>query len=247
MTADHLLRLGIHHELHQHPLVAPRQRRLHRPEARLVDVDLAVALGRRVLGQSDRADLRRREHPRRNEIVVDHPCLLAEHAVGEGMPLADRDRRQVHAVGHVADRVDARHIGARPGIHLDLTLLAERHTGRLQSDAGRVGRAADRKHDLVGRHRLPIRQMPGQPVRSFSIFVKTLPVMMRMPRRAYSCVSPSRRSSSKPRRILSRAVDQRRLGAEPCEDAGELHRDVAAAGDDDALAAAASDGTPRWR
>ncbi len=34
---------------------------------------------------------------------------------------------------------------------------------------------------------------------------------------------------------LVAAVDERRLDAEPGEDAGELHRDVAAADDDDAL------------
>ena len=33
--------------------------------------------------------------------------------VGEGMALADRDRRERDAVGDVADRVDVRHVGLR--------------------------------------------------------------------------------------------------------------------------------------
>ena len=46
---------------------------------------------------------------------------------------------------------------------------------------------------------------------------------------------------------LLAAVDEDRLDAEAGEDAGELHRDVAAADDHDARAAGARDGTPRSR
>ena len=46
---------------------------------------------------------------------------------------------------------------------------------------------------------------------------------------------------------LLAAIDQRHLGAEAVEDAGELDRDVAAALDQDALRQLASDGTPRSR
>ena len=38
--------------------------------------------------------------------MIGRPRLAAEHAVGEGVALADRDRRQVDAVGHVADGPD---------------------------------------------------------------------------------------------------------------------------------------------
>ena len=45
--------------------------------------------------------------------------LAAEHGVGEGVALADRDRRQVDAVGDVADGVDVRHRGLREGVDRD--------------------------------------------------------------------------------------------------------------------------------
>ena len=60
------------------------------------------------------ADRRLAEHRRRHVHVVDRRRLAAEERRARGdMPLVDRDRRQVDAVGHVADRVDARHRCAR--------------------------------------------------------------------------------------------------------------------------------------
>ena len=47
------------------------------------------------LGEPDRADLRRGEDGGRDEAVIDRPGLAAEGRVGEGVALADRDRRQV--------------------------------------------------------------------------------------------------------------------------------------------------------
>ncbi len=66
--------------------------------------ELRARLG---LGETDGADLRLREHRGRDVGVIHLHLALAEHGVGEGMALADRDRRQVEAMGDVADRVDA--------------------------------------------------------------------------------------------------------------------------------------------
>ena len=38
--------------------------------------------------------------------MVDLDRALAEHRVGEGMSLADRDRSQIDTMGDVADRID---------------------------------------------------------------------------------------------------------------------------------------------
>ena len=51
--ADHGLARAIHHQFHQRPLVAPRQRVAHRPEIRGVDVDGTVLRERVLLAQPD--------------------------------------------------------------------------------------------------------------------------------------------------------------------------------------------------
>ncbi len=71
MRADHAVARRVDDELHDRALAAARERRLHRPEVGLVDVDDAVALDRLALGEADRADLRRREHRARDILVVD--------------------------------------------------------------------------------------------------------------------------------------------------------------------------------
>ena len=106
-------------ELHQRALGAARNRRLHRPEIGLVDVDDRETLGRLGLGEPDRADLRGGEHRVGDEVVIDAPLGPAEQPIGERMAVADRHRRQVHAVGHVADRVDRGDAGGRMAIDDD--------------------------------------------------------------------------------------------------------------------------------
>ncbi len=63
--------------------------------------------------------------------MVGVPGLVAEHAVGERMALADRDRRQRHAVGDIADGVDVVDAGARVRIDHDLAALCRRATPAL--------------------------------------------------------------------------------------------------------------------
>jgi len=92
MAADHAAALAVHQQLHEHALVASRQRVLERLEARLVDVELGIALACLSLVQADGADLGRREYRRRHQLVVHRDRLVAEHRVGEGMTLADGDR-----------------------------------------------------------------------------------------------------------------------------------------------------------
>ena len=88
-----------------------------RLEARLVDVELGVALARLLLGQADGADLGRGEDGGRHHRVIDGDGLVAEHGVGEGMALADGDGREVHAIGHVAHGIDV--VDRRAGVLVD--------------------------------------------------------------------------------------------------------------------------------
>ena len=111
MRAEHAIGRAVDDELHDRMFAPARQRRLHRAEARAIDVDDVVALARLGLRQADGADFGRREHRARHVLMVDGDRLAAEHVIGEGMALADRHRRQIDAVGDVADRVNRRDIG----------------------------------------------------------------------------------------------------------------------------------------
>ena len=82
--------------------------------------------------------------------MVDFHRPLAEHGVGESVALADRDRRQVDAMGDVADGVDMRHRGLGPAVGGNPAVLRIDGDARLlQPEIGDVGVAADREHHLV--------------------------------------------------------------------------------------------------
>ena len=59
--------------------------------------------------QPDGTDFRLREYGARDVGVINPDLTLAEHRVGKGVALADRNRGQIEAMGDVADRIDAVH------------------------------------------------------------------------------------------------------------------------------------------
>src|ERR1700732_97855 len=79
--------------------------------------------------QSHHADLRLGKHRGRNVGVVDLNRTLAEYCIRKGVALADRDRRQVNAMGDIPDRVNVRHRGLRETIDRAATIV------RVDSDA----------------------------------------------------------------------------------------------------------------
>ena len=81
-------------------------------------------------GEPDGADFRLREHRGRNVGVVDHRRPVAEHGVGEGVPLADRHRRQIDAMGDIAHRIDMRHRASRMRVDRNAAIV------RVDGDAG---------------------------------------------------------------------------------------------------------------
>ena len=150
MAAEHAVGLAIHHELHQHALVAARQRVLHRAEAGLVDVDPGELLAGLRLGEADRADLGLGEDGGGNKAVIDLHVLAAEHRVGEGMALADGDGGEVGAVGDIAHRIDRGHGRARIIIDLHGQMGVEFHARPVQPQVHHIGNAAGGEHDLAG-------------------------------------------------------------------------------------------------
>ena len=128
----------IDHQLHQHLLVAAGQRLPHRPE-RSVDLESPKRSRRILLGQADRADLRLREHRGRDLLVVRLGRLVRERGLDEAHRLVDRHRRQLDAVGDVADRPDVVDAGARILVDHDRAVLVQLHADRLKPKPSVLG------------------------------------------------------------------------------------------------------------
>ena len=92
-----------------------------------------------------------------------------------------------------------------------------------------------------------IRQLDAEAVVDLLDRVHRLPVMILMPRRLHLRAQMLTHVVVEAAQDILAAIDQRHLGAEAVEDAGELDRDVAAALDQDALRQFARDETPRSR
>src|SRR3546814_5661724 len=104
-------------QLVERALVAVGEHILHRPEVGGVDLDLTELVARLGLGHAHARHRRMAEYGGRDAAIIDPAGIIAEHSVGKGLALADRDRRQLHPVGDVAHRIDR----------------SEEHTSELQS------------------------------------------------------------------------------------------------------------------
>ncbi len=179
--------------------------------------------------------------------MVHHGGLAAEHGVGEGMALADGDRRQVGPVGDVADRVDGRDQGLRIGVDDDRAgivggdaRLVEAETGHVGAPPGRHQDLVDDPHRAVGQGR---RDAVGRPLETPDGLAQH---EVDAPGRIGRAQGVANILVEAAQELLA-AMEQRRLAAEAVEDSREFHRDVAAADHEDAPRAAPSDGTPRSR
>jgi hypothetical protein len=72
---------------------------------------------------------------RRRQFVVD--------GVGEGMTVANRHRREIHAIGHVADGVDGFHAALRERIDDHRAGVVQLHAGAIEPETLRVRITAD--------------------------------------------------------------------------------------------------------
>ena len=149
VAAQHLAGAFADDQLGQRLQLRPGEQRPHGAERRGIDLDVA-ALGRFLFGQADARQFVRAGIDRaRDQAVIDVARMVAEDRVGEGVPLADRDGGQVHAVGDVAHGKDRRHVRLRPLVHDDLAALAQRDARVLQPQRGGVGMAAGGQHHRV--------------------------------------------------------------------------------------------------
>src|SRR5215471_15464539 len=136
--------------------------------------------------------------------MINLDIALAEHGVGEGMPLADRNRRQIDTVGDIANRVDGRHRGL--GIFVDRNAAV----ARIDGDAGLlepklatlgcrpIANITFSEAMLDPFDRCVVYSLPWR-----SIFSTVQPVRRVMPCFSISLRRWARTSSSKPRKMLS--------------------------------------------
>ena len=83
--------------------------------------------------------------------MVEGGRVVIELGLGEGRALADGHRGQIDAVGDVAHRPDALHIGLREVINHDRPIL-DGHASGLQTQALHIGRPAQGEEHHVGLH-----------------------------------------------------------------------------------------------
>src|SRR5512135_94166 len=230
VRADHLAARAIDDELHENLLFASRERMLERAEAGLVDLDRAEALARLLFRQPDRGEVRVGEHGGRHVLVLWRSQLAAEQRLCERAALGGRHRREIDAVGDVADGVDRldrapgmridQHFADRPELHargLEAQALAVRHApGGEQHQLGArvLAVAVGDLERAVGLTRDGDRL--GAEVQHYSLFLDLLAQA-----RAELSVELAQQAVA--------PVGERRLHAQPVEDRGELDRDVAAA------------------
>ena len=236
VNADDALAVGVDHQLHQHPLVRAGEGVLHRAEAGHIDVHFAgTGAARVMLGQADDADRRLAEDRAGDGFVVEVLRIVLVDRLVEGDGLADGDRGQVHAVGHVADGPDVVGRGLRIVVDLDRALVVQLDARLLQPQVLDVGDAAGGEHDHVGFQRHAVFQMVDQA----SLGLLDRGVLTAQDDLDAALLDLARQMGAhvvvEAAQDVRAAIDQGRLDAQTGEDARELDRDITAACDQDAL------------
>ncbi len=161
--------------------------------------------------------------------------IVAIDGLVEGDGLADGDGGQVHPVGHVADGPDI--VGRRfgPGIDLDRALVVQFDAGRLQAEVLDVGDAPCGEHDHVGLQLHPVLEVVDQACGGLlDLLVLAAqddldPALLDLAGQVGAHIVVEAAQD------IGAPVDQGRLDAQAGEDPRELHRDIAAACDQDAF------------
>src|SRR5690606_7443570 len=235
MNPDHPVALVANH-LVQAALVTPGKDMLHRPEVRRVDLHYPQRVFRLAFGQTDAAQRRVAEDRAGNAGVIDCCRLVAENGVGESLPLADRHRSQLNAVGYVADRVDAVDAGLAEPVDLYGATLPELHPGLVETQALGVRKAAGGVHHAIDLHVVVIghRHLERATVELFDAAELGVEAKLDALHERY-LQQPVAKLLVVAAQDLVGPVDDGDLRAELVEDAGEFVGDVPAAGDQDAL------------
>ncbi len=145
------------------------------------------------------------------------------------MPLADRNRRQVHPVRHIPHREDRRH--TRPRLHID-----HHRAHRIQLNAcvlepqpARIRRTPDREQDLIRHQHLAAFGRANQRCRPLLNARKHVAHHQPHSPRGHGVHQPLAQPHIEPAQHPLAAIDQRHLRPEARENRRELHSDISAA------------------
>jgi shikimate dehydrogenase len=235
MTADDPLVGAGDDELHRGPRLFLGDRIEHADEARGVRSDVRpVSRARILLREADRADRRMREDDGRNQIVaqlaVGH---AAEQPIRQPPAGGNRNRRQLGAAGHVADRVDA---GLRRRLIVvdgNVACFRQRDARVVETEIRNVRVTADRPQNGIEARMRAADRMKRQST------IRRQPYRLRLrddldPRGLHLLLELGREHRIEfPEQAIA-ADEHRNTAAEGPQNAGELHRDIAAADDGDA-------------
>ncbi len=172
------------------------------------------------------------EHGRGDAAIVDGRRLVAEHGVGERLPLADRDGGQLDAVGDVADGVDRLDARLVVGADHDRALGVQLDPDFGEAQAVGVGDAAGGEEDAVDLHIV----MVGHADLEAAVGLLLDPAEFGVEAEIDALGHRNLQQPVADLLVIAaqddiRAVDQRHLAAELVEDPGEFIGDIARARD----------------
>jgi hypothetical protein len=164
--------------------------------------------------------------------------MVVEERFSHCLPLSNRHRRQVQTVGRVTDGVDAGHTRAGIYVHHYGAGRIELDAGGLETQTCSARFPARGKHDVVHVHKGPVRERRTHPG-ALSLDLHDVAL------EAYIYALAPHLVGQGAAHVIVEAAQERRaavqlgdLGADAVEDPGELHSDVSAADDEDALGCA---------
>ena len=161
---------------------------------------------------------------------------LPEDAVGKSLAFANGDRCQLHAIRHVAHRVDVIHIGLAEPVDFDLALVAKLHAGSFKTEPFGIRNAADCKHDEIGLLLVAIGHLHEitAVVARLDIFESGVEAELDALHRRNLQEPVANRFVIATQQLVA-AIDDVNIAAELVEDTGKFIGDVSAACDDDLL------------
>mmetsp|Transcript_27231 Transcript_27231/g.49835 ORF Transcript_27231/g.49835 Transcript_27231/m.49835 type:complete len:272 (-) Transcript_27231:1299-2114(-) len=234
VTAQHLAGGLADNQLHQHAFCATCEGLLHRLEAG--GVDLNRLLLRRVLfGQAHSAHFWLCENGGWNQFVIHLRWVAFEYGFHKRHALADRDRGEIHSVGHVAHGKHRWHAGLTVVIHNNFTFATQLHANLFKAHVFGVGRAASGKHHLIKQALFAVGGFHPDLV-AFFAHLKNVGATMYVDAALlhFFCNQPTR-FIVKAAQDLRTAIKLRGFHTKAVHDAGKLRGDITATHNENAL------------
>ena len=235
VATDHAVGFAVDDQLHQHAFLAAIKGGLHRAEHGAVHHDPVTGMARVGFGEADGSHRRLGKHRAGDGVVVEAHGIVAEHGFRESGAFADSNRREVDAVGDVADGPDVLDTGAREIVDNDCPARVQGDAGGLQAKALRVGLATGGEHHHIGLVGMAAAQLADNPGgRLFQRGMLAAEDDLDAALLKFACQVRAHVVVEAAQDVGS-TIKQRGFHTQPIEDTGKFHGDVAAADHQDAL------------